>query len=194
MPIVNNYYINGVDLSSSTAVFLDAALSICAPDGYYSDGTIVRRQISCALVSSETCPNCCTETCSLWNFKSVFGAFTVSFQDCYTGDTLEVTYPDPTDIDICVVYGSTPSLVSGDADLTLKKECGCCDGYVCNSWTLSCGVGEIGSFFYYDCNGYPATISLNSGDEFVVCSLDGTQPQLVNGSGSILFESCDCGK
>lgn len=52
------FFINGTSLSNSTAVFLDSEQLICAPDGYYSDGTIVREQVGCTLLPQTTCPSC----------------------------------------------------------------------------------------------------------------------------------------
>ena len=52
------YYINGPTLSSSTAVFTDAAMTTCAPNGYYADGPIVRQQIGCVLLPEQECPFC----------------------------------------------------------------------------------------------------------------------------------------
>lgn len=52
------YYINGPTLSSSTAVFTDAAMTTCAPNGYYADGPIVRQQIDCVLLPEQECPFC----------------------------------------------------------------------------------------------------------------------------------------
>jgi len=55
------YYINGTTLSNSTAVFTDAALTTCAPDGFYADGSgISRNQVSCVLGSIQSCPECLT--------------------------------------------------------------------------------------------------------------------------------------
>jgi hypothetical protein len=52
------YYINGPTLSSSTAIFTDAAMTTCAPDGYYADGPIVRQQVDCVLLPAQECPLC----------------------------------------------------------------------------------------------------------------------------------------
>jgi hypothetical protein len=52
------YYINGPTLSSSTAIFTDAAMTTCAPDGYYADGPIVRQQVDCVLLPEQECPFC----------------------------------------------------------------------------------------------------------------------------------------
>jgi hypothetical protein len=57
MPITT-YYIDGNSLATATAIYTDAALTTCAPDGYYSNGTIVREQISCVLQPAQTCPAC----------------------------------------------------------------------------------------------------------------------------------------
>jgi hypothetical protein len=52
------YYINGPTLSSSTAIFTDAAMTTCAPDGYYADGPVVRQQVDCVLLPEQECPFC----------------------------------------------------------------------------------------------------------------------------------------
>lgn len=52
------FFINGTTLSNSTAVFLDSEQLVCAPDGYYSDGTIVREQVGCSLLPQTACPSC----------------------------------------------------------------------------------------------------------------------------------------
>lgn len=52
------YYINGPTLSSSTAIFTDAAMTTCAPNGYYADGPIVRQQVDCVLLPEQECPGC----------------------------------------------------------------------------------------------------------------------------------------
>jgi hypothetical protein len=59
---MSNYFLDGTTLANSTAVYSDAALSICAPSGYYSDGIIVRQQVieggTCKLLAAEECPSC----------------------------------------------------------------------------------------------------------------------------------------
>ena len=54
------YYIDGNTLSNSTAIFTDAELTICAPDGFYSDGVTSREQVSCLLLPSQACGTCGT--------------------------------------------------------------------------------------------------------------------------------------
>lgn len=58
MPIPQIFYIDTPSFSTATRVYLDNLLTICAPDGYYSDGSSVRRQSSCLLLPAEVCPTC----------------------------------------------------------------------------------------------------------------------------------------
>lgn len=51
-------YLNGPSLASATAVFTDAALTTYAPEGFYSDGAIVRQFIDSVLLPQQTCPDC----------------------------------------------------------------------------------------------------------------------------------------
>ena len=44
MPNLTQYYLDGTNLSLATCVFLDAALTTVAPQGYYGDGAIIRYQ------------------------------------------------------------------------------------------------------------------------------------------------------
>lgn len=58
MPYQQIYYLNGPDLLTSTAIFLDVAQTICAPDGYYSDGVNVRLLSGCSLLPTQLCDTC----------------------------------------------------------------------------------------------------------------------------------------
>ena len=58
MATSSTYYLNAPSLASATAVFLDDALTTCAPDGFYSDGVIAREQVDCVLLPQQTCPSC----------------------------------------------------------------------------------------------------------------------------------------
>ena len=68
------YYLNGTTLENSTAVFDDDELTICSADGFYSDGTIVREQVSCLLLPIVQCPECLTPCGS----SSIVGSSTVA--------------------------------------------------------------------------------------------------------------------
>lgn len=96
------YYINGTTLANSTAVFDDAAMTVCAADGYYSDGTITREQVSCSLLPAIQCPSC-----NLACGSSVLG-LTVS-NDSYT--TLQAD--TGTDVGAILIYFSSSTIPDG---------------------------------------------------------------------------------
>lgn len=54
------YYIDGSTLLNSTAVFTDAGLTTCAPDGFYSDGINSRELVGCILLPAQACGECAT--------------------------------------------------------------------------------------------------------------------------------------
>jgi len=58
MAVSGNYYLNGTSLSTATAIFTDVNLTICAPDGWYSDGVISRELVGCKLLIQQTCSGC----------------------------------------------------------------------------------------------------------------------------------------
>lgn len=58
MANLGSYYINGPTLATATAVYTDEELIYCAPDGFYSDGGIVRQQLNCELLPAESCDLC----------------------------------------------------------------------------------------------------------------------------------------
>jgi len=52
------YYINAPTLSAATAIYSNPEMTICAPDGYYADGPVVRQQVGCILLPARECPFC----------------------------------------------------------------------------------------------------------------------------------------
>lgn len=52
------YYLDAPTLAQATAVYTNAALTTCAPNGVYSDGSITRVQTSCVLGPAKFCPSC----------------------------------------------------------------------------------------------------------------------------------------
>ena len=59
MAVSGNYFLDAATLSGATAVFTDATLTTAAPDGYYSDSTVVRQQVGGVLtLSTPACPDC----------------------------------------------------------------------------------------------------------------------------------------
>lgn len=54
----STFYLDGLNLSSSTSVYSDEQLTTLASDGWYSDGSIARQQIGGILQAVEDCDNC----------------------------------------------------------------------------------------------------------------------------------------
>ena len=63
MAINATYYLNAANLSTATTVYLDAALTNVAPDGFYRDGAVVRQQSTGVLLSVQECPICTGNDC-----------------------------------------------------------------------------------------------------------------------------------
>lgn len=72
------FFINGTSLSDSTAVFLDSEQLTCAPDGYYSDGTIIRQQVGCTLLPQIACPSCIPNCGDIASEDSGVGVYQLS--------------------------------------------------------------------------------------------------------------------
>jgi hypothetical protein len=60
MATIGNYYLNGPNLATATGIFTDAAFTTCAPDGWYSQGSVVRELDNCILLPRAQCPSCAT--------------------------------------------------------------------------------------------------------------------------------------
>lgn len=56
----NTYYLDGANLLSATAAYSDIQLTTKAADGFYSDGTNVREQVSGLFLPPTVCPSCAT--------------------------------------------------------------------------------------------------------------------------------------
>lgn len=54
----STFYLNAPSIGSATAAFSNNDLTVCAPDGFYSDGVIVRQQVGCLLLPQQSCPTC----------------------------------------------------------------------------------------------------------------------------------------
>jgi hypothetical protein len=52
------FYLDGTTLLNSQAVFTDQGLTTPAADGFYSDGTISREQVSSLLLAAQNCGSC----------------------------------------------------------------------------------------------------------------------------------------
>ena len=116
------YYINGTTLSNSTSIFTDADLTICAADGFYSDGTITRELTSCVLGAIAPCPSCstfCNNTVNASGSQGVYlldidtgtlansvGAVKITFAPAAIPDGIRATFDG-------VVYNELSSPVDG---------------------------------------------------------------------------------
>lgn len=58
MATQGTYYLDAPSLAEATVVYQDAGLTTLAPDGYYSNGTIVRQQLEGVLLPAQACPTC----------------------------------------------------------------------------------------------------------------------------------------
>jgi len=79
MPLLGTYYIDGVTLSSSTSVYTDAGMTTPAPDGFYSDGSVVREQIGGVLSIVQVCPTCSLPCDSAISTSGDTGIYQVSY-------------------------------------------------------------------------------------------------------------------
>lgn len=103
MPIQQTYYLNGPSLASATGVFVNTGLTICAPDGYYSDGTIVREQVGCILYPPTECPACALSCNSLASYDGDgFGNFSINLGSPDSG-AIVVTVTLNNDIPIGII-------------------------------------------------------------------------------------------
>jgi len=88
------YYIDTPLFSDATSVYLDALLTIKAPDGYYSIGTDYRQQLDGTLLPVLPCEFCCALLAG-FTFKGPGGAdVTVGYTDC-EGNPQTFTVPFP---------------------------------------------------------------------------------------------------
>lgn len=118
---LGNYFIDGPTLSTASAVYTDVDLTICASDGFYSDGTVCRQQIGCVLSIATPCPSCFAPCDSTINAGGSTGVYKLTFS---TGGDFGaiIIYFDPVNVpDGCratfdgVVYNKFTSNVFGYA-------------------------------------------------------------------------------
>ena len=174
------YYLDGTTLSNADAIYTDAALTICAADGFYSDGTISREQVSCGLLAEQSCPSC-AQNCSTNIISTVgFGTYTIYLLDVNVGQTvldlgaIKVSFsPDVTPEGFRatyngVVYNKLSSPIDGYHASTVSTNftvVGAPSGFTCITGLPSLNIYKE---FKYDA-GFSATgdfqnIALSSGD------------------------------
>ena len=119
MATSSTYYLNAPSLGSATAVFTNAALTVCAPNGFYSDGFISRELVDCVLLPQQTCPSCtipCGDSISADGLQGVYylntdlgattGAVLIRFNTINIPDGIKAVYNS-------VVYNGVSSPTSG---------------------------------------------------------------------------------
>lgn len=119
MATSSTYYLNAPSLGSATAVFTNAALTVCAPNGFYSDGIISRQLVDCVLLPQQTCPSCsipCGSTVTAngnqgiyylnVNLGTAIGAVIIRFNPLNIPDGIKAVYNT-------VVYNGVSSPVYG---------------------------------------------------------------------------------
>ena len=80
-----SYYLNAPSLGSATAVFSNESLTTLAADGFYSNGVIVREQVSGVLLPQQNCPTCATPCGETINASGGQGIYLL---DLDTGSTV----------------------------------------------------------------------------------------------------------
>jgi len=173
------YYINGPSLSSATSVFTNDSLTIFAPNGFYSDSTIVREQVSGLLLPQQTCPSCsvnCGEDADITvssaegvynidvNMGTATGAMIVMFNPEGVPDGVKATYNS-------VPYNKFSSQLDGLHQSTTpgnytfigqtSADCGLVSGSPHTGLTRYSYNASSGTFFD---SGYIDTISVAAGD------------------------------
>lgn len=63
MAALGTYYFNGLTFSTAIAIYTDANFTTLAPDGYYSDSVVSRRQLNGVLLVSQPCASCSSAAC-----------------------------------------------------------------------------------------------------------------------------------
>lgn len=100
MAQLNTYYLDGTTLLTSTSVFQDAALTIVAADGWYSDSTNYRQLINGILGPVVSCPSCSVACGTGLSFSGTNGLF-------------QLDYSLGTDLGAIIVYFNPQAVVDG---------------------------------------------------------------------------------
>jgi len=80
-----SYYLNAPSLGSATAVFSNDTLTTLAADGFYSNGVIVREQVSGVLLPQQNCPTCATPCGETINASGGQGIYLLDLDTGTTG-------------------------------------------------------------------------------------------------------------
>jgi hypothetical protein len=129
------YYLDGLNLETSTAIFDDSELTICAADGIYSDGINSRELSGCFLLPSIPCAECPIPCgVGLTPPKGETGLYNLTFN---TGTTVAdvgaiIIYFNPAEIPdgIRVLYNGTYyNAVASPSDGRIQSTSGVADAF-----------------------------------------------------------------
>ena len=172
----STFYLDGLNLSSSKSVYSDEQLTTLASDGWYSDGSIARQQVSGLLQAVEQCLECSTPCDGSISASGGTGVYLLSLD---TGNT-------PSDLGAVIVSFNPASVPDGIratfGGVTYNKLSSPVDGYHgstnANNYTVvgidtsDCGIA--GSTYTLDeyqysggsfvATGSQQTLTLSSGD------------------------------
>jgi hypothetical protein len=71
MATQGTYFLNAASLALASSVYTDSSLDTLAPDGFYSDSSIVREQVAGVLQAQSPCPGCGVEVSLCFSTVSV---------------------------------------------------------------------------------------------------------------------------
>ncbi len=105
MATSGTFYLDAPSLSTATVVYSNAALTTVAANGFYSEGSIVRQQISGVLLPQQACPACavpCGGTISESGVQGIYylnvdlgtptGAVLIEFDPVFVPDGIKAVY------------------------------------------------------------------------------------------------------
>jgi hypothetical protein len=108
MATSGTFYLDAPSLSTASVVYSNAALTTVAANGFYSDGSIVREQLSGVLLPQQTCPACAVPCGSTINANGTQGVYYLNTNlGSSTGAVIVRFNPTAVPEGIKAVYNST---------------------------------------------------------------------------------------
>ena len=122
------YYIDTSSFTDALSVYTDAALTICAPDGFYQVGRVSRQQVNCALLPPENCPSCAPEPTPVTPIPELNAYKVIKVSDQTEGfvvlnTNFNVTQRVLTDIDASGICWTIDSLVTNATTSVITGNC-----------------------------------------------------------------------
>jgi len=185
MATSGSYYLNGPSLTSSTAVFTDSGLTTLAPDGFYSDGTIVRQQVGGILLPAAICESC-EPVCLEYTAISEGDSGIVEYIDCFdVPQTITVVFGEPQTF--CALSNT---LVPSEGVVIIEN--GNCVSECTSYVAIGTEGGGGGTVEYTDCDGIVQIDAVPDGGTIYFCSSDAPGEIITTGAVeiSLAFETC----